>query len=91
MVPKGSVAIDGVSLTLIEADGGRFSVAVIPTTRAETTLGSIVVGQRVNIEIDILGKYVRRYLRSLLANPTGESNNSSAGLTMDKLKQAGFL
>ena len=104
MVPKGSIAIDGVSLTLVQAAGGRFSVAIIPTTLAETTLGNISAGQRVNIETDILGKYVRRYLQTLLASPAEASNMATpqtargvamppnaAGLTMDKLKQAGFL
>ncbi len=91
MVPKGSIAIDGVSLTLVQAEAGRFSVAIIPTTLAETTLGNISAGQRVNIETDILGKYVRRYLQTLLASPADNSNNNSTGLTMDKLKQAGFL
>ncbi|MBN2584070.1 MAG: riboflavin synthase [Planctomycetes bacterium] len=80
MVPKGSIAIDGVSLTLVDVDGGRFSVALIPTTLAETTLGERKVGEAVNIETDILGKYVLKALRP-----------NRSGLTLDKLRDAGFL
>jgi riboflavin synthase len=62
MVEKGSVALDGVSLTLTEADAasGRFGVAVIPHTLAVTTLGALAPGARVNVETDVLGKWVRR-------------------------------
>ena len=67
MASKGSVAIDGVSLTLVEvedidADEGRFSVALIPHTLSATTLGSRKVGDTVNIETDVLAKYVERQL-----------------------------
>ena len=58
MVPKGSVAVDGVSLTLVDAGAGRFSVALIPTPRRETTLGSLRVGDRVNGETDLLGEVI---------------------------------
>ena len=91
MVPKGSIAINGVSLTLVDAAGENFSVAIIPTTLADTTLPSLTVGEKVNIEADILGKYVRRYLQTLLASSTGQAPASSGGLTMEKLKQAGFM
>ena len=62
MVPKGSVAVDGVSLTLVEVDRERFSVALIPHTLQVTTLGLRDVGDVVNIETDILGKYVIKFL-----------------------------
>ena len=65
MVPKGSVAVDGVSLTLIDVQATRFSVMLIPHTLTHTTLGLRRVGEPVNIETDILGKYVLRYLREL--------------------------
>ena len=58
MVPKGSIAVDGISLTLVEVHPDRFSVALIPHTLAVTNLGFRQVGQTVNIETDILGKYV---------------------------------
>lgn len=60
MVPKGSVAVDGVSLTLVDVMADRFSVALIPHTLAQTTLGFKPVGATVNIETDILAKYVAK-------------------------------
>jgi riboflavin synthase len=62
MVPKGSVAVDGVSLTIVEVQVDRFSVALIPHTLAHTTLGLKPVGATVNLETDILAKYVARHL-----------------------------
>jgi riboflavin synthase alpha subunit len=63
LVPKGSVAVEGVSLTVVEPDSRGFSVALIPHTRAVTTLGSMAPGSVVNLEVDVLGKYVFQYLR----------------------------
>ena len=64
VAPKGSVTIDGVSLTVNEvsdaADGTHFAVNVIPHTQAETTLGDLQAGQAVNIEIDVLARYLQR-------------------------------
>jgi len=60
MVEKGSIAVDGVSLTLLEVNANRFSVALIPHTLAETTLGQLSVGARVNLETDLLAKYVQK-------------------------------
>jgi riboflavin synthase len=68
MAGKGSVAVDGVSLTLVDVDNRRFSVALIPHTLSVTTLGLRRVGDRVNIETDVLAKYVERVV----------SNNASA-------------
>jgi riboflavin synthase len=62
MVSKGSVAVDGVSITLVDVDKERFSVAVIPHTLANTTLGFKQLGASVNLETDLLGKYVWKYL-----------------------------
>jgi riboflavin synthase len=62
LVPKGSVAIDGVSLTVVSASDDAFDVALIPHTLAETNLGDRASGERVNLEADVLGKYVVRYL-----------------------------
>ena len=59
---KGSVAIDGISLTVNEVDGNRFGVNVISHTQAVTTLGQAKVGQRVNLEVDMLARYVARLL-----------------------------
>ena len=62
MASKGSIAVDGVSLTLVEIEAERFSVALIPHTLAATTLGKLAVGDIVNIETDVLAKYVERQL-----------------------------
>ncbi|GAB4136338.1 MAG: riboflavin synthase [Planctomycetaceae bacterium] len=62
MVSKGSIAVDGVSLTLVKVEPESFQVALIPHTLDVTTLGGRKVGDRVNIETDILGKYVRKFL-----------------------------
>ena len=64
MAAKASVAVDGVSLTLVDVERDRFSVALIPHTLAVTTLGRRAVGDRVNIETDLLAKYVERQLHS---------------------------
>jgi riboflavin synthase len=69
MVSKGSVAVDGVSLTLVDVEPERFSVALIPHTLATTTLGLRAVGDLVNIETDIIGKYVEKLLTSWRPEP----------------------
>jgi riboflavin synthase len=61
-VGKGSIAVHGVSLTIAELADDAFAVALIPHTLAETTLGSISIGDRVNLEVDVLAKYVERLL-----------------------------
>ena len=62
MASKGSVAVDGVSLTLVDVEEDRFSVALIPHTLRVTTLGALKVGDLVNLETDVLAKYVERQL-----------------------------
>ncbi len=64
MASKGSVAVDGISLTLVDVEDERFSVALIPHTLLVTTLGKLQVGGEVNIETDLLAKYVERQLGS---------------------------
>ena len=61
-VPKGSITINGISLTVVKSDQGVFSVALIPYTWQETTMNKLKVGDRVNLEFDIIGKYVSRML-----------------------------
>lgn len=63
IVEKGSVAVDGISLTVNRCAAGRFHINIIPLTAAETTLGFRNNGDRVNIETDIIGKYVERFLK----------------------------
>ena len=64
LVEKGSVTVDGISLTVVEAATDSFTVALIPTTLARTTLGSTAVGDPVNLEVDVIAKYVERVLMS---------------------------
>lgn len=83
MIEKGSIAIDGISLTIVDVSDGVFSVALIPYTLASTTLGFKKIGDQVNIEIDMMGKWVKR----LLAN-VKEKNQSITG---EQLIEQGFL
>ena len=64
VVEKGSVAVHGVALTVTHVDDETFGVALIPHTLAETTLGTIAVGDELNLEVDVLGKYVERLIAS---------------------------
>jgi riboflavin synthase len=65
MVAKGSIAVDGVSLTLVDVEAERFSVALIPHTLEATTLGRLKVGDRVNLETDLLAKYAQKQLAEI--------------------------
>jgi riboflavin synthase len=82
MVPKGSVAVDGVSLTLAGIGPEGFRIAAIPETLNKTTLGNAYIGGRVNVETDILVKIVRRQLETIL--PQTQS------LTVERLRQMGY-
>ena len=84
MVWKGSIAIDGVSLTIAELTGNTLTVCLIPVTLAETALEERLPGMEVNLETDLAGKYIVRQLE--LA-----SVNSKSTITMDTLSEAGFL
>jgi len=83
IIPKGSVAIDGISLTLASIGAGEFDVALIPTTLELTTLGAAEVGQRVNLEADIIAKTVVTTLQRMVAG--GEE------VSFEMLRQAGFV
>jgi riboflavin synthase len=84
-VEKGSVAVDGVSLTVNELSADHFTVALIPETQARTTLGKKAAGERVNLEADLIGKYVAR-LHGLRQSP----GQAPGGLTAEALAAAGF-
>jgi len=64
-VDKGSIAIDGVSLTVARRENGQVGIAIVPFTISHTTIGSYRVGDPVNVEADVLGKYVRQYMERL--------------------------
>ena len=71
LASKGSIAVDGVSLTLVNVEADRFSVALIPHTLSETTLGALDIGNIVNLETDLLAKYVERQLESRKVDSSG--------------------
>jgi riboflavin synthase len=71
LVPKGSVAVDGVALTLVRLEDEAFEVALIPHTLAVTTLSALREGDAVNLEADVLGKYVKRYFERVRPDPAG--------------------
>lgn len=85
IIPKGSIAIDGISLTVTKVDECGFSVAIIPHTAKETTLGFKNVGDKVNLETDIIGKYVEKMLS------LGDNKQTAAVLNKNMLMENGFL
>lgn len=86
IVPKGSVAIDGISLTPVDRKDTEFSTAVIPHTLHLTTLGNLKSGDEVNIEIDIFARYIFNFLKNI---DSGSSEKKS-GLTLEKLRDEGY-
>ncbi|MBO4458288.1 MAG: riboflavin synthase [Butyrivibrio sp.] len=81
IVEKGSVAIDGISLTVAKADAHSFSVSVIPHTLKETVLSTKKVGDKVNLETDIIGKYIKKFFAQ---------NKKDSDISMEFLIQNGF-
>ena len=86
IVNKGSVAIDGVSLTVINANDKNFSLGLIPETLKNTSLGDLKVGSRVNLETDILGKFVERLL-----NFKDYNNKNNFKLDLKELAELGYV
>lgn len=78
IIPKGSIALDGISLTIVDFSKNRFSVSIIPHTLEVTTLGLKKIGDKVNLEADLIGKYVTKIIR-------GEK-----GISLDFLKKYGY-
>jgi len=81
VVEKGSIAIDGISLTVAQVTNSSFTVSLIPTTVKDTTLGFKKAGDKVNLETDIIGKYVEKMLKG----------DTSGGLTKKSLFENGFI
>ncbi len=88
LVNKGSIAVDGISLTVSALGEGGFSVAVIPHTVRETNLKGIKAGDAVNLEVDIIAKYVRRYLE--LGVPAAQAGGETGSTLYGKLLEGGF-
>jgi len=86
MIPKGSVAVDGVSLTIVDVSEQQFSVSLIPTTLAETNLGRRKKSDLVNLEADIIGKWIKKRLDQVL--PAGVKGST---LTAERLREQGFI
>jgi riboflavin synthase len=81
LAPKGSIAIDGISLTVVDPEKDTFSVAVIPVTIKNTTLALRKAGDSVNMEADVIGKHVRHFMK----------NDAKSGVTADLLARNGFI
>ena len=79
IVMKGSVALDGISLTVADVKNDRFMVSVIPHTASQTTILGKRAGDRINIECDVIGKYVKQF-----------ADKKQSGITMDFLRENGF-
>ncbi len=88
VVRKGSIAVDGISLTVVDCTDDVFRVSLIPHTAEMTTLGYKRVGDRVNLESDIIGRYVERLTGF---REKGREEGSGGGLTLDFLAEKGFL
>jgi len=86
VVSKGSVAVDGISLTVVDVNNTWFSVSLIPHTRSVTSLGTKNVGSSINIETDMLGRYVENFL----LHPLEKSKKDASRLTKDFLQKYGF-
>lgn len=86
IIEKGSITIDGISLTVATVSSESFQVSVIPHTRAVTNLGGKQSGDVVNLENDVIGKYVE----ALMAKPTSKEQNASSGLSLEFLAENGF-
>ena len=86
IIEKGSIAVDGVSLTVVDVESDRFSVWLIPTTLKETNLRHKKKGDKVNLEADLIGKWIRKRIDEIL--PKGSTD---AKLTLDKLREQGFV
>ncbi|MDR1125774.1 MAG: riboflavin synthase [Deltaproteobacteria bacterium] len=98
ILPKGSVAVDGVSLTVNACGDDFFEVNVIPATLAETTLAGWQAGRAINLETDLIGKYVERMLgvfgtdfrRAAVDEALNTDNKNQAGLSLDFFRENGF-
>lgn len=89
IIKKGSICIDGISLTIADISQNKFSIAVIPHTQKETTLNNLKIGDSVNIETDVLGKYIEKFLQNT-NKISANNNNFSNNITEDFLRENGF-
>lgn len=85
IAPKGSICINGISLTVNEVEGTRFGVNIVPHTRSETTIADFVVGTKVNLEVDLLARYLERLLSAR------QADTKTSPLTPTFLAEHGFM
>lgn len=90
MIRKGSVAVDGISLTINACDADSFTVSIIPHTATISTVGMKQKGDAVNIETDMIGKYVEKFTRKE-ASRDGEQTAAPSGVDMELLAKSGYL
>lgn len=88
MAEKGSITVDGISLTTNEIDGAAFKLTIIPHTIAQTNMVNYVVGTQVNLEVDVISRYLERLMLGEKAAQSTKQENKS---TMDLLARSGFL
>lgn len=88
IVAKGSICVDGISLTVNVVEGNEFELNIVPHTLSATTMGDYQVGQQVNLEVDIIARYLERLL---CAGAGTEENGMASGVTHDLLASRGFL
>jgi riboflavin synthase len=84
IAPKGSICVDGTSLTVNRVSGAEFDLNIIPQTMAETTFGQYRPGSRVNLEVDVIARYLERLIQ-------GDAAATPGGLSLDTLADNGFL
>lgn len=90
IIEKGSITLDGISLTVAKVTNSNFSVSIIPHTRAQTNLASKKVGDVLNLENDLVGKYVERLMLQPIAASQEQSEQKSSGITKEFLSHYGF-
>jgi len=90
MIHKGSIAIDGISLTINACEPKRITVSIIPHTAEKTTIGMKQNGDPVNLETDMIGKYVERFTQAGSVD-SSKKTNASSGIDMEYLAKSGFL
>ena len=90
MIHKGSIAIDGISLTINACEPRRITVSIIPHTAEKTTIGMKQNGDPVNLETDMIGKYVERFTQAGSVD-SSKKTNASSGIDMEYLAKSGFL
>lgn len=81
------MTVDGISLTINDVDGNRFKLTIVPHTALETTIEDFKVGHQVNLEVDVIARYLER----LMMGDRAAHQAGKSGLTMEKLAESGFL